>query len=542
MEKRRCHDSGTGSPASANTAVTGEAAIAAPSVAPASGSESRIHAGFDWMTIMETAAVLLLFGEVLRSLWLNVSAVFQSSDTAWLVKAGEFILRHGFLPAHDPFSWTRAGDDWVMYQWLFELAAGFLYQHGGLWLVGLGASILAATVLFAILPAQMFKENVRAPYVFGFLALAVYPAWFWARPQLFSFLFIPLFISVLEDFRCRGYNKRMWCLPPVMMLWSNLHSFWFTGLLITCLYLIPPAVGARSSGLRIRSRLLLLASCLAVLANPYGWRIIGYNLSFLTQPDFAGIYELHPLLLSGAAENLNCLLYFLLAAFGITLWRAHIPPQGLILACLGVTSGLLFYRFFPVAVLLTWPYLAMALGRFDLTSSRPQVESESGSTDAGGNLQRIKSPGVMSPRGVARLLPYVAMFSVPCIYCLQFPLNQTTWFTYSHNNLQVIQFLKQHPQYRKQIYSDAAIGCSSILEDIGPVFIDTRFDFYGKKFYDAWLNCLRAGRDWQGYLNGWGITTAAISTQYPLYLQLKNSTDWNCVFDDGQNAVFVIRH
>ena len=66
-----------------------------------------------------------------------------------------------------------------------------------------------------------------------------------------------------------------------MVLWANLHSFWFVGLLM----LLCTLIGERKN----RRQLLLLTLCcsLAVLVNPYGLELVKYNFSFVSQPEAA---------------------------------------------------------------------------------------------------------------------------------------------------------------------------------------------------------------------------------------------------------------
>ena len=75
----------------------------------------------------------------------NIWRVLQSSDTAWLIKTGEYIAQHG-LQVTDVFSWTVKDRPWIIYQWMFALAFGALFHKGGLWLVGLTAALAAADV------------------------------------------------------------------------------------------------------------------------------------------------------------------------------------------------------------------------------------------------------------------------------------------------------------------------------------------------------------------------------------------------------------
>ncbi len=458
-----------------------------------------------WIGVSSTV-VMLIF--CLTGFYVNIERVLQSSDTAWLIKTGQFILLHG-LPTKDPFSWTCSQQPIVIYQWLFSVAASVIYQCGGLWLVGLISAILVAFIYLCFLPASMLVQRVKPVYVFGLLSLTSTPIWFWARPQLISFLLIAAFTYLLERYRLYGFQKTMWILPLLMVLWVNVHSFWFIGLIMVALYLLPAIKS-------VKVACLLLLCFVSILANPYGAGIISYNLSFLSEPDFFGIWELQPNLLLAPQANIGILTYFILAWAAIIAGRAKVPLAGLLLAGAGTIASLMFYRFIPVAVLLTWPYVGVALSQFS----------------AFRNEAAIKSKRLL-------VLPVLAIVCACLFFVIRFPVNKPVWFTHSNSNLEVIKYLKQHPDLTKRMLCGPALGCSQILEDLGPVFIDTRFDFYGQDFCTQYNNCLQAKGNWQAYIDKWQVKSLCIENTCPLYGELLVSHFWRKKYDDGNYSIWL---
>ncbi len=443
-------------------------------------------------------------------------AVFAAPDTAWIARTGQYILGHG-LPTADIFSWTCHWQSWTVYQWLFAAAVGGLFELGGLWLVGLGACIVAAFIYLFLLPAQMLKQGVRLPYVFGLLSLVMMPYWFLARPQLVSFVLIYIFINILERYRTGSSARILPLLPLLMVLWANCHSFWFLGLFIVFAYL----VDALKNGPRQeRQNLLwvLIASSLSVLINPYGWGLVSYNLSFLTEPDFGRILELKPWLLIDPATNKGILAYLAIAWMAIIARRNVVPLSGLILALAGTTAAFFVYRFAPVAVLFTWPYLGMVLASCEQT-------------------RQSLPASLISSRFLSALAAVVVLICASS-FAIHYPKSQPVWFTYKDSNQAAIQFLKAHPELTKQMFSDADVGCSQILEGMLPVFIDTRFDMYGKEFCDQFADCMSAQPGWQAYLSKWNIATICIKTDCNLYRELKRSSAWLPVFDNQITSIW----
>lgn len=270
--------------------------------------------------------------------------------------------------------------------------------------------------------------------------------------------------------------------------------------------------------------LCLLLLCLAaVFINPYGAGILGYNCSFLSEPDFGKISELQPSLLRDPQSYFSIWLYLIFSWIGIIYGRVKVPLAGLILGLIATCAALLFYRFVPVAVLLTWPYLSLALSQFSFFRNNDEP---------GQSKMNLQHP---------LLMPVLATVCAAIIYVIHFPLNQTVWFTHTNSNQGAIKYLKQHPDLRTQMLCSPALGCSQILENLGPVFIDTRFDFYGRQFCSEYNACIQAQDGWQAYLKRWHVKSLGIENTFAIYRELKLSKDWLNKYDDGTYSFWVQR-
>ncbi len=65
-------------------------------------------------------------------LFQGYTAFFRDSDTGWHIRTGEMILRTRRLPHSDPYSFTRAGQPWLAWEWLSDVLMGFIHQTRGL--------------------------------------------------------------------------------------------------------------------------------------------------------------------------------------------------------------------------------------------------------------------------------------------------------------------------------------------------------------------------------------------------------------------------
>jgi hypothetical protein len=189
-------------------------------------------------------------------------------DVWWHLKTGEYISAHRHVPHTDPFSYTRAGAPWVAHEWLTDLILYGIYRAaswGGLIVVF--AAILSAAFFL------LFLRCAGSPYITGTLTLfgawATAPVW-GVRPQLLSLFLASLWLWILE--RSGRKQKLLWCTPPIMLLWVNLHAGFALGIALLILFLVGEILervlgqqAVERSSLRIRT----LAAALALVSARY---------------------------------------------------------------------------------------------------------------------------------------------------------------------------------------------------------------------------------------------------------------------------------
>src|SRR5690242_1345167 len=69
--------------------------------------------------------ILFLFGALN-----GARTLLTDGDTGWHIRAGDWMLRNGRVPQDDFFSYTRAGEPWIAWEWLAELCMAWLHRWG----------------------------------------------------------------------------------------------------------------------------------------------------------------------------------------------------------------------------------------------------------------------------------------------------------------------------------------------------------------------------------------------------------------------------
>jgi len=200
-------------------------------------------------------------------------------DVWWHLRTGRWIFDHRTVPHVDIFSYTIAGRRWVTFEWLSQILSYLLFSIAGpAGLTLFKTGVIWLTFLFIALYGGT-RRAADAPALTVVLAIA---AWggrssFVERPQIFTFLFTALYLLILK--RAEEKPSRLWVLPFLQILWTNLHG----GASVLGLALI--AAWLLGSSLPRRLGLVLLLCAAASLVNPNGWAI--YSQLFGTM-SFAG--------------------------------------------------------------------------------------------------------------------------------------------------------------------------------------------------------------------------------------------------------------
>ena len=230
----------------------------------------------------------------------SFSGEVGDTDTWWHLKTGQFLVQARRLPVPDPFAFTTytgkpvyAGEEAVRrfnltHEWLSQILLYLNYAAAGF----AGLVLVRAFMLSAfcgVVGWIAWKRTGGFYRPVGAALAAVSASQFFAtdRPYLVSFLFLAVTIAILE-------SRRFWILPPVFLLWANLHGGFFLG------WLAMGAYCAEALFLRWRGRAaadarwLWTASGVAVLvsgANPNGFLVVPVLLAYRHSPMQSTLWE-----------------------------------------------------------------------------------------------------------------------------------------------------------------------------------------------------------------------------------------------------------
>ncbi|MDA8329959.1 MAG: hypothetical protein M0027_01870 [Candidatus Dormibacteraeota bacterium] len=205
-------------------------------------------------------------------------------DFWWHLRNGSTMLRTGHLIHINPYAFMAAGHHWVLQEWLSEVwmaaataAAGRLGVVLGYWLI-----TLAMYVTIWLRAATIGRPNgVTIGVGLVLAAITAYPI-LGPRSQMETYLLIGVTLLVVER-QLRHGGRIAWVLPPIFLIWNNLHAGFIMGLILLVAVLASEwllvGLGMRDSGARrnlIQLSWATLCGAAASLVNPNGPVILVY--------------------------------------------------------------------------------------------------------------------------------------------------------------------------------------------------------------------------------------------------------------------------
>jgi hypothetical protein len=224
----------------------------------------------------------------LRHVWvvLTVCAAFIGPasnpiglpDILWTLLRGDWMAAHGTLLDSDPFtSAPHISGQILNLQWLADLLFHAFESVGGLNGVITGTALLvAATYGLLVLSAVTASGYLRLSCIAVWVSYALGASNLSPRPQTVAYPLFAVFMLAVVRAEWRKDSRLLWLLPPLTVLWANIHGSFFTGWAL---------LGCAAAGQVIATRhvhsarpyLITLVACvLASAVTPYGPGSLAY--------------------------------------------------------------------------------------------------------------------------------------------------------------------------------------------------------------------------------------------------------------------------
>ncbi len=477
------------------------------------------------------------------------AGLLGDADTGWHIRNGEQILATHTIPRTDPFSYTRQWEPWYAWEWLYDVIIAAIHHVSGLnGVVLFTAAVISLT--FALLFRFILRRsgNLAVAAFLTLLAAAAAQVHMLARPHVLSWLLTLLWVENLYRFE-EGARWALFWLPPLMLLWANLHAGFVLGLGLLGVFatgsiwsaLTTPRDGDRA---KITQLVIVFSVCLlATLLTPYGYRLpvhvyeylsnsfLMNNIDEFRSPNFhVFVYEYFEL-------------YIPLAIVAAVRGRGRLTPTGFLLLLFSLHAGLYAARNIPISAIMMGlalgPPMTLAVSARSASSShlrwlRSLLDAGRGISDSMTRLEvqlhgHVLAAAVMAA-SVALVLNGGRVLSRQVL---------AAHFDEKVFPVKAAQFIAEKGIH-DHLFSADTWG-AYLIYSLYPgmrVYFDDRHDFYGDAFVKEYGEALSGSRRWREPLDHYHVQWALLPVDSPLSSLLRESGDWRAVYDDGLAILF----
>jgi hypothetical protein len=437
---------------------------------------------------------------------------FRSLDDNSLLThlaTGRLIVDDGSVPTADPYSWSAAGEPWVVQSWLASTLYGTAERLAGTTAVRLVIGL--QIVGLALLVWRLSRPAVSLLPRLGVaaLALAVGSVGWSERPLLIGLLCFGAALLAAE----RGLNPR-W-LVPIGWVWVNSHGSFPLGLLV----LGALAVGSRLDGERRPHELSVLfwlaVGMLLGAVNPLGPVLLAFPVKLLANSD--ALRSVTEWRAPGFRDLWDRVFLVQMALGWLALVRRPSWRSGLAVVVASALA-LIALRNIMIASLVLVPVLARGFG--DLGTLRTDVRPRLGLAAAGAVAALAVLVGVtLLGRADVRYDPY--------------PVRALAWMR-GHGDFELDD---------ARLVSEDIVGNFLTAVD-GPrarVFYDDRFDMYPDDVTDDYLELFDGSSEATSVLERRDADLVLWRRTRPLPQVLAGSPNWQTVYVDDSWALLCRR-
>jgi hypothetical protein len=461
--------------------------------------------------------------------------LLNDADTGYHIRAGEYILKTFYVPSHDIFSFLSPPPKWTAHEWLSEVVMALLHRA-----FGLTGVVLFFIFLISVTYPLLFRmlRTYRGNFIADLLIISIVivsSALHWlARPHIFSLVIMVGWYRIVEIFQNDSRNY-LYLLPPLMLLWVNLHGGFIAGFLLLAIYFFCNGIkfgfsaGEEKEHAEGKARVLgytILACLLVSLINPYGYHILAFPFRFVS----------NRVLMDNVDEFLSpnfhqvmpfkYLLFLMIIILAVSRKKLDIIQISLLLIFLNM--ALYSVRYIPLFCIVAAPILARQAGYVlsQKEGSRfPTFRSESG------NIAAIDSWAKGYPWVVVALLLVTGLAAAGKL---------AFHFDRKIKPVAAVEFLKEE-NIKGNMFNNDEFGDYLIYAAYPQyrVFIDGRSDMYGAEKIKEYLNVTSLGSGWEKVLEKYDIGWIFFDANSALSRSLVEKNGWRLIYADPVADIFV---
>lgn len=422
------------------------------------------------------------------------------------------------VPQSDIYSYSAYGTKSINHEWLSELilySIFFNFSSLGLILFKFFIALLLSLILY-----KEIKDNIQSKLLTMatfLVCIKVISYGFAVRTQIFTYLFFAVVLLALKRHENDGDDGLLYCLPPIFLVWSNLHGGFVAALAIMAASVMVKTVTQRLLDKKLF--LVMFFSTLATLVNPYGIDLWRFLIRSMTETPLSYISEWNRVYVSATFISY----YILLAVTLIIIIKQKMKPFEYMLIIAGVLYSFSINRhtvlFSLIFAIFLPKYIADSFDAFYLRIEEKLSNNFFSISYLFCSLVFIWATFFGMPNHAAKIL-------VPA---KEYPVN-------------AIEFLKINDIHGNIFpwfdWGEMVIG---EMSEKSRVFFDGRFGIvYNDKFIKEYFEIVYSQRDYKTYLSQYPETDIfLLDKSNTLSASLSDDPNYDLVFSSELSSIFL---
>jgi hypothetical protein len=356
-------------------------------------------------------------------------------------------------------------------------------------------------------------------------------------------------VEVLYRFE-EGKSSALWFLPPLMLLWVNVHGGFILGLVLLALFgcariwaqLTAPSAENRKQIIQLT---IAFCACSAVtLLTPYGYQLHIHVYEYLSNGFLMNTINefMSPNFHASGYGYFES--FILLSIVGTLLAHEFVSPTDLILILFSIHTSLYAARNIPISAII----MSLAMGPLLAALLSP------GQSPYPRWFSSVLGPIRDISEGMAEMEKHFrghALAIAALIASVAIALNGGRLLSAQVASAHFDE--KQFPVNATKFIADKGIHDHLFNSDVWSgyliyrlypqtkLYFDDRHDFYGEAFIKEYKKAATGSWQWREPLEKYQVRWALVASDSPLSSILKQSQDWRVEYDDGLAIVFARR-
>lgn len=275
--------------------------------------------------------ISLFFLFLLYGLLMTQKINLTTGDIGRHIRNGEIFVKTHTIIRTNYYSYTEPDFPVVTHHWGSGIIFYAVYKFFGFTGISLFFTIVSLITFLIFFQIARKKGGTILAVLVSFIFLPLLADRTEIRPEVFSYLLVGMFFYLLHRYKEDGFREKyLLFLPLLLILWVNLHIYFFVGILLIGIFFLDMLISSkfRLSRKAIWLLIVFILSNLVTLLNPFGvegaiapyfiFKNYGYEvlenqtvwflMKTLYNPDYL-IYQI--------------LFFFLAGSFLFALWRAR---------------------------------------------------------------------------------------------------------------------------------------------------------------------------------------------------------------------------